>query len=64
MSEQNDSELRDPSPVPPSPVPSTKKKPWVLLTFLVFLLIGIVDVGAFLAEPPKTRVFEANICLT
>jgi hypothetical protein len=40
-----------------------KKKPWIVLVILVFLLVAIVDVGAFLAEPPKTRVFEANICL-
>lgn len=53
---------RDPSPAPPA-VPGTSKKPWVWLVFLAFMLVTIVDVGAFLAEPPKTRVFEANICL-
>lgn len=25
-------------------------------------MIAIIDVGAYLSEPPKTRVFEANIC--
>ena len=45
----------------PGAVP--KKKPWVLLVVLAFALIGIIDIGAFLAEPPKTRVFEANLCL-
>ena len=48
---------------PPVPTASTPEKPWALLVILVFILITIVDVGAFLAEPPKTRVFEANICL-
>jgi hypothetical protein len=55
---------REPSPAPlPAPRPEKKKKPWVLLVCLVFAFVTIVDVGAFLAEPPKTRVFEANICL-
>ena len=40
-----------------------KSKPWVLLCFLIFFLIAIIDVGAFLAEAPKTRVYEASICL-
>ncbi|KAF1943909.1 hypothetical protein EJ02DRAFT_510656 [Clathrospora elynae] len=39
------------------------KKSWVLLVGLIFAVVAIVDVGAFLAEPPKTRVFEANLCL-
>jgi len=47
----------------PLPPPPPKKKPWVLLVVLCLLLIAIVDMGAFLAEPPKTRVFEAKICL-
>jgi len=41
-----------------------KSKPWVILVVLCLLLIAIVDMGAFLAEPPKTRIFEANICLS
>ena len=41
-----------------------KKKPWMRLCVLGLLLIAIVDVGAFLAEPPRTRIFEANICLS
>jgi MFS family permease len=47
--------------ITPSP---PKKKPWVLLVVLAVGLIAIVDVGAFLADPPKTRMFEANICLS
>ena len=41
-----------------------KKKPWVLLVGLIFVLVTIIDVGAYLAEPPQTRIFEANLCLT
>ena len=44
-------------------VPPPSKKPWVLLVLLAFALIAIVDVGAFLAGPPLTRVYEANLCL-
>ncbi|KAH7378367.1 major facilitator superfamily domain-containing protein [Pyrenochaeta sp. MPI-SDFR-AT-0127] len=40
-----------------------KKKPWVLLVALVFALVAIIDVGAFLADPPRTRVYESNLCL-
>ncbi|KAF2464293.1 MFS transporter-like protein [Lindgomyces ingoldianus] len=43
--------------------PRKEKKPWILLCVLVFVLVAIIDVGAFLAEPPKTRVYEANICV-
>ncbi|CAO2654049.1 Nn.00g107820.m01.CDS01 [Neocucurbitaria sp. VM-36] len=49
---------------PLAALPPPKKKPWVLLVLLIFALVAIVDIGAFLAEPPKTRVFEANLCLT
>jgi hypothetical protein len=45
------------------PRAAKKTKPWVVLVVLCLLLIAIVDMGAFLAEPPKTRIFEANICL-
>lgn len=44
-------------------LPPRKKKPWLLLVALIFLLVAIVDVGAFLAEAPRTRVYEANLCL-
>ncbi|ORY17317.1 major facilitator superfamily domain-containing protein [Clohesyomyces aquaticus] len=40
-----------------------KKKPWIVLCALVFFLVAIIDIGSFLAEPPKTRVYEANLCL-
>jgi MFS family permease len=46
------------------PAPATKKKPWVLLVVLAVGLIAIVDVGAFLADPPRIRMFEANLCLS
>jgi MFS family permease len=45
-------------PAPP------KKKPWVLLVGLIFALVTIIDVGAYLAEPPQTRIFEAILCLS
>lgn len=44
--------------------PPKKKKPWVLLVVLALFLVAVIDVGSFLAEPPKTRVYEANICLS
>ncbi|CBY02112.1 similar to MFS transporter [Plenodomus lingam JN3] len=47
----------------PLTVAKKKKKPWVLFVILVFAMVSIIDIGAFLADPPKTRVFEANICL-
>ena len=46
-----------------APQKKKKKKPWLVLAALIGLLIVIVDIGAFLMEPPKTRLFEANICL-
>jgi MFS family permease len=46
------------------PLPPKKKKPWMLLVVLIFAMITFIDVGAFLAEPPQTRIFEANLCLT
>ncbi|KAH7081199.1 hypothetical protein BKA63DRAFT_540380 [Paraphoma chrysanthemicola] len=43
---------------------SPPQKPWVLLVVLALFLVAIVDMGAFLAEPPRTRIFEANLCLS
>jgi hypothetical protein len=43
--------------------PPKKSRHWVVLVALVVLCITVLDVGAFLAEPPKTRVYEANLCL-
>lgn len=40
-----------------------KTKPWVMMVVLAFFLVAIIDMGAFLAEAPRTRVYEANICL-
>ncbi|KAF2014538.1 MFS general substrate transporter [Aaosphaeria arxii CBS 175.79] len=40
-----------------------EKKPWVTLVVLIFFLVVIIDIGAFLAEAPKTRVYEANLCI-
>lgn len=54
-----DSETRESSPAPAPP----KEKPWLFFVASIFLLIAILDVGGYLAEAPKTRVYEANICL-
>lgn len=40
-----------------------KTKPWVIMVILAFALVAIIDMGAFLAEAPRTRVYESNICL-
>lgn len=49
-------------PLPPPPAVK-QHKPWVFLVSLIYVLIAMVDVGAFLADAPKTRVFESNLCL-
>jgi hypothetical protein len=51
-------------PAAPTPKPKPKHKPnWILLVALIVLCITVLDVGGFLAEPPKTRVFESNLCV-
>ncbi|KAH6644271.1 hypothetical protein C7974DRAFT_300438 [Boeremia exigua] len=47
----------------PSP-PLETTKPWVIMLVLAFVLVAIIDMGAFLAEAPRTRVYETNICLS
>jgi MFS family permease len=44
-------------------LPKATKKPWVLLVILIFIMIAFIDVGAYLAEAPLTRLYEANLCL-
>ncbi len=44
------------------PAPEAKKS-WVVMVILAFALVAIIDMGAFLAEAPRTRVYESNICL-
>ena len=53
------------TPTEPDFLPPHKstKKPWVLLVVLIFIIVAVVDVGAYLAEPPLTRLFEENLCL-
>ncbi|KAJ8112694.1 hypothetical protein OPT61_g5000 [Boeremia exigua] len=46
----------------PTPAPEAGK-PWVVMLIMAFALVAIIDMGAFLAEAPRTRVYEANICL-
>jgi MFS family permease len=57
------SPVEDGGSLPIPELPPKKKKPWILLCVLVFFLIACVDVGAYLAEAPKTRVYEANLCI-
>lgn len=42
---------------------SPKKKPWITLVVLALALVAIVDMGAYLGDPPRTRVYESNLCL-
>ncbi|KAF1999027.1 MFS general substrate transporter [Amniculicola lignicola CBS 123094] len=57
------SPTRTDSPFLTPEAPSKKSKPWIILCVLIFLLVAIVDFGEFMAQAPKTRVFEANLCL-
>lgn len=41
---------------------TTGEKPWLLLIGLIFALVAFIDIGAYLADPPMTRIFEANLC--
>lgn len=45
-----------------SPAPK-EPKPWIAMVIMAFALVAIIDMGAFLADAPRTRVYEANICL-
>ncbi|KAF2202985.1 MFS general substrate transporter [Delitschia confertaspora ATCC 74209] len=49
--------------VPEPCEPSNKSRIWIWVVILGTFLITIIDVGSFLADPPKTRIFEANLCL-
>jgi MFS family permease len=46
-----------------SPPSKNTKKPWFLIVGLIILLFAVIDVGVGLADAPKTRIFETNICL-
>ncbi|RMZ69647.1 Major facilitator superfamily domain general substrate transporter [Pyrenophora seminiperda CCB06] len=46
-----------------APPPAGHKKPWVLFAVLICSTIAVVDTGFYLANPPQTRIFEANLCL-
>jgi hypothetical protein len=43
--------------------PQNEKKPWLKLLVLIAISIAIIDLGAFMAAAPITRVFEATLCL-
>ncbi|USP74907.1 hypothetical protein yc1106_02181 [Curvularia clavata] len=45
-----------------STVSATEEKPWLFLVCLLFSIIALIDVGAYLADAPQTRLFEANLC--
>lgn len=46
-----------------SPSPVAPKKPWVLFAVTICAMLAVIDMGIFLANPPQTRIFEANLCL-
>ncbi|PVH96820.1 MFS general substrate transporter [Periconia macrospinosa] len=48
---------------PPLTSPEKKGKPWIFLVALFFAMVAIIDVGAYMSDAPKTRVFESNLCL-
>ncbi|CAN9455699.1 unnamed protein product [Alternaria alternata] len=60
--EENDA-LLSPTESAHHALPQATKKPWVLLVVLIFVMIAFIDVGAYLAEAPMTRLYEANLCL-
>lgn len=45
-----------------SEVSASREKPWLFLVCLLFSIIALIDVGAYLADAPQTRIFEANLC--
>jgi MFS family permease len=55
--------LAHPTPKKKKNPKGKEKKPWRLLVALTILLIAIFNLGGFLAEPPKIRVYEANLCV-
>ncbi|EMD87920.1 hypothetical protein COCC4DRAFT_173223 [Bipolaris maydis ATCC 48331] len=48
----------------PPPPAKTTNRPWVFWVVQVLVMVTIIDVGAFLGEPPKTRIYETNLCLS
>jgi hypothetical protein len=40
-----------------------RSKSWILLVSLACVLIAMIDMGRSLAEAPRIRVYEANLCL-
>ena len=60
--EENDA-LLSPAESAHHALPQATKKPWVLPVVLIFVMIAFIDVGAYLAEAPMTRLYEANLCL-
>jgi MFS family permease len=46
-----------------SPPQKEQKERWVYIVGLIVLLFTIIEAGIFLSDDPKTRIFEANICV-
>lgn len=63
IEQEEEEALLSPTGSPDIALPAASKKPWLLLVVLIFTLVAFVDIGAFLSEPPQTRIFEANLCL-
>jgi hypothetical protein len=61
--EEDDEALLPPIESAYHALPKATKKPWLLLVVLIFIMIALIDVGAYLAEAPMTRLYEANLCL-
>ncbi|KAF2807397.1 MFS general substrate transporter [Mytilinidion resinicola] len=51
------------SPTSPSFSAPKHQKPWILVAVIGALAIFIVDLGNFLLNPARTRLYESSICL-
>jgi MFS family permease len=51
--------------LPTSPYNATSKpqKPWILVAVISALAIFLIDLGCFLLNPARTRIYEASICV-
>ncbi|KAI1676176.1 MFS general substrate transporter [Pyrenophora tritici-repentis] len=61
-STEEEEPLLPPIETPDALQPTIGEKSWLLLVCLIFALIAFIDIGAYLADPPQTRIFEANLC--
>ncbi|CAI6301629.1 unnamed protein product [Periconia digitata] len=64
LSPQHAAESPTLSPPLSFPPPTEKReKPWIFLVGLLFFMVAVIDIGDYMSDAPKTRVFESNICL-